>query len=118
MVTDEANYYSQLKRLYHHAKVNHANDEWVVGDWHTNTVEGFFSIFKRGVKGIYQHVSEKHLHRYLAEYDFRYSNRSKLGYDDAARRDKALCQIEGRRLTYRRIGGARSNARGEEAPPF
>ena len=108
VVTDEANYYSELKRLYHHAKVNHAQEEWVVGDWHTNTVEGFFSIFKRGVKGIYQHVSEKHLHRYLAEYDFRYSNRAKLGFDDAARRDKALCQIEGKRLTYRRIGGARS----------
>jgi ISXO2-like transposase domain len=67
----------------------------------TNTVEGFFSIFKRGMKGIYQHCSEKHLHRYLAEYDFRYTNRVGLGVNDVARADLALKGIVGKRLTYR-----------------
>jgi hypothetical protein len=59
---------------------------------------------------VYQHCSERHLHRYLAEFDFRYSNRAKLGYDDASRTNKALAQIEGKRLTYRRIGRSRSEA--------
>jgi len=58
----------------------------------TNTVEGYYSIFKRGMKGIYQHCSEKHLHRYLAEFDFRYSNRVALGVDD---QDRAVKAIEG-----------------------
>ncbi len=66
----------------------------------TNTVEGFFSILKRGVYGVYQHVSEAHLHRYLAEFDFRYSNREKLGVDDNARAARALKGAKGRRLTY------------------
>lgn len=68
-----------------HEAVNHSADEYVRGDAHTNTVEGFYSIFKRGMKGIYQHCAEHHLHRYLAEYDFRYSHRIKLGFDDKAR---------------------------------
>jgi ISXO2-like transposase domain len=68
---------------------------------HTNTVENFFSIFKRGMKSVYQHCSEKHLHRYLAEFDFRYSNRSKLGVEDELRAERALRGIKGRRLTYR-----------------
>jgi hypothetical protein len=67
----------------------------------TNTVEGFYSIFKRGMKGIYQHCKEKHLHRYLSEFDFRYSNRVALGVDDQDRADKALKGIAGKRLTYR-----------------
>ncbi len=66
----------------------------------TNTVEGYFSIFKRGMRGIYQHCSEKHLHRYLAEYDFRYSNRAALGQDDTARTVTALLGVVGKRLTY------------------
>ena len=66
----------------------------------TNTVEGFFSILKRGVYGVYQHVSEAHLHRYLTEFDFRYSNREKLGVDDLARASLALKGAKGRRLTY------------------
>ena len=73
-----------------------------MGEITTNTVEGYFSIFKRGMKGIYQHCSEKHLHRYLSEFDFRYSNRIALGVDDAMRADKALQGITGKRLTYRR----------------
>jgi hypothetical protein len=68
----------------------------------TNAVEGFYSIFKRGMKGVYQHCKEKHLHRYLAEFAFRYTNRIRLGYDDVARTDKALRGIVGKRLTYRR----------------
>ena len=71
------------------------------GDVHSNTVEGYYSIFKRGMKGIYQHCAEKHLHRYVAEFDFRYSNRVKLGVDDKARRLTALRGIVGKRLTYR-----------------
>jgi ISXO2-like transposase domain len=67
----------------------------------TNTVEGFYSIFKRGMKGIYQHCSEKHLHRYLAEFDFRYNNRIALGVNDSARTETALRGIVGKRLMYR-----------------
>ena len=70
----------------------------------TNTVEGYFSIFKRGMKGIYQHCSEKHLHRYLSEFDFRYSNRIALGVNDVARADRALKGAVGKRLTYRTTG--------------
>jgi ISXO2-like transposase domain len=68
----------------------------------TNTVEGYFSIFKRGMKGVYQHCSEKHLHRYLAEFDFRYSNRAALGVNDLMRAELAAAGIKGKRLTYRR----------------
>jgi hypothetical protein len=72
---------------------------------HTNTVEGYFSIFKRGMRGIYQHCAEKHLHRYLAEFDFRYTNRVALGYNDADRADTLLKGIVGKRLTYETTGG-------------
>ncbi len=99
--TDEARYYSELKHDFTHETVSHKNDEYVRGNVTTNTIEGYFSIFKRGMKGVYQHCSEKHLHRYLAEFDFRYSNRVKLGVDDAERADRALKGISGRRLTYR-----------------
>jgi hypothetical protein len=68
---------------------------------HTNTVEGFYSIFKRGMKGVYQHCAEKHLHRYLAEFDFRYSNRIRLGVDDVQRTERAINGIVGKRLMYR-----------------
>ena len=86
--------------------VNHSAGEYVRGDDYTNTIEGFFSIVKRGVYGIYQHVSEAHLQRYLVEFDFRYSYRIKTGFDDMARMDKALAGIVGRRLTYRSVGGS------------
>ena len=85
-----------------HEYVNHSKGEYVRGDVYTNVVEGSFSIFKRGMKGIYQHCGEQHLHRYLAEFDFRYSNRAKLGITDAVRADEALKGIGGKRLTYRR----------------
>jgi hypothetical protein len=67
---------------------------------HTNTLEGYYSIFKRGMKGVYQHCSEKHLHRYVAEFDFRYSNRSKLGIEDVERSEKAISGAAGKRLMY------------------
>jgi hypothetical protein len=67
---------------------------------HTNTVEGYYSIFKRGMKGVYQHCKEKHLHRYLAEFDFRYSQRIRLGVDDVERTRRAIKGVVGKRLTY------------------
>ena len=102
MMTDEAQYYDEVGReMAQHEMVNHTRDEYVRGDVHTNTAEGYFSIFKRGMKGVYQHCSEKHLHRYLAEFDFRYSNRVRLGVDDVERTARAVKGIVGKRLTYR-----------------
>jgi transposase-like protein len=89
-----------------HETIYHRDGEYARGDVTTNTVEGFFSIFKRGMKGIYQHCDERHLHRYLSEYDFRYNNRTALGVNDEARAVVALKGIVGKRLTYRTIGGA------------
>ena len=76
-------------------------EEYVRGDAHTNTAEGYFGLFKRGMKGIYQHCSEKHLHRYLAEFDFRYNNRVALGVGDQGRTATALRGIVGKRLKYK-----------------
>jgi hypothetical protein len=73
----------------------------VRGGVHTNTVEGYYSVFKRGMKGVYQHCGEKHLHRYVAEFDFRYNNRAKLGVDDQERTENALRGSVGKRLTYK-----------------
>ncbi len=102
VVTDEAHYHRDLHRIFsEHESVNHSAEEYVRGTIHTNTVEGYFSIFKRGMKGVYQHCSEKHLHRYLAEFDFRYSNRVKLGVNDEQRAAKAVQGAVGKRLTYR-----------------
>jgi transposase-like protein len=102
LMTDEARHYQAVGKEYaSHEAVEHSKEEWVRGNAHTNTVEGFYSIFKRGMKGIYQHCAEKHLHRYLCEFDFRYSNRIRLGVDDTMRRDIALRGISGKRLMYR-----------------
>jgi transposase-like protein len=102
VISDEWRGYSVLgKEFSMHQTVNHSADEYVRGIVHTNTVEGYFSIFKRGMKGVYQHCKEKHLHRYLSEFDFRYSNRVALGIDDVARTELALKGIVGKRLTYR-----------------
>jgi len=105
--TDEATQYKFSKVYFAgHESVTHGQGEyvrWSDRSVHTNTIEGFFSIFKRGMKGTYQHCGKQHLHRYLAEFDFRYSNRSRLGVEDAERADKALKGISGKRLTYRRI---------------
>lgn len=103
LMTDESTIYRKIGRVFaEHGTVLHYNKEYVRGDITTNTVEGAFSIFKRGMRGVYQHCAEKHLHRYLAEFEFRYSFREANGTDDAARTDKALLGAIGRRLTYRR----------------
>ena len=105
MTDDAAAYYKKLDGFASHETVNHSADEYVRGDVHTNTVEGYFSIFKRGMKGVYQHCSEKHLHRYLAEFDFRYNARSSLGVEDVERSTKAVKGAKGKRLTYRQPDG-------------
>ncbi len=110
-MTDDARHYKRLgKEFAGHGVVHHTSGEYVKRrdkSVHTQTIEGFFSIFKRGMKGVYQHCGTQHLHRYLAEFDFRYSNRIALGITDAERADKALKGITGRRLTYRRINETR-----------
>jgi transposase-like protein len=108
-ISDESRLHTDESKLYHsighefaaHETVKHSDDEYVRGDVTTNTVEGYFSIFKRGMKGIYQHCSEKHLHRYLAEYDHRYNHRVALGFNDNDRTIAAIKGAEGKRLTYR-----------------
>ena len=101
VMTDDGKHYSKLKTMFaSHDSVNHSKKEYVRGLTHTNTVEGFYSIFKRGMKGIYQHCSERHLHRYLAEFDFRYSNRIAVGVDDEGRTELFIRGIVGKRLTY------------------
>ncbi|MDE2364264.1 MAG: IS1595 family transposase [Hyphomicrobiales bacterium] len=102
IMTDTASHYRRsLGHFASHDMVNHAAGEYGRGHVHTNTVEGYYSIFKRGMKGVYQHCSEKHLHRYLAEFDFRYTNRSARGVEDQARASKAMKGLVGKRLTYR-----------------
>jgi hypothetical protein len=114
IMTDEAKHYYDIgDEFAGHGTVTHSDDEYVRHEFwidkanklhiepiHTNTVEGYYSIFKRGMKGIYQHCSEKHLHRYLDEFDFRYSNRVRLGVDDVERTACAVKGIVGKRLTY------------------
>lgn len=107
LMTDEAKHYQTVgKRFAAHKVVNHKAEEYVRGDAYTNTLEGFFSIFKRGMRGVYQHCAEKHLHRYLAEYDFRYNNRTAMGIEDEERADRALKGIVGKRLKYKSTDGA------------
>jgi transposase-like protein len=101
--TDEGATSKGLGRLFDkHESVNHSIGEYVRGDVHTNTIEGYFSILKRGINGVYHHVSQQHLKRYLAEFDFRYNERMKLGVSDTERTAKAIKGIVGKRLTYRR----------------
>jgi transposase-like protein len=106
LMTDEAGHFKRVgKTVAGHLTVNHRNEEY--GRWEngvsisTNIIEGSFSIFKRGMRGIYQHCGEQHLHRYLAEFDFRYTHRIATGFDDSARATKALQGVVGKRLTYR-----------------
>ncbi|MGO9007770.1 MAG: IS1595 family transposase [Beijerinckiaceae bacterium] len=106
IMTDQAAWYPEIAAMFaSHDTVNHAKDEYARYEGRkvitTNTVEGYYSIFKRGMKGVYQHCAEKHLHRYLSEFDFRYSNRIALGVDDTTRAAKAVKGVEGKRLTYR-----------------
>lgn len=101
--TDEANWYRKPGRelVASHESVNHAKEEYVRGETYTNNAEGYFSVFKKGMKGIYQHCSEKHLHRYLAEFDFRYNHRVANGTCDSERTVSALRGAKGKRLLYR-----------------
>lgn len=99
--TDEGTSPSTGLLFAKHETVKHGADEYARGDVTTNTVEGFFSVFKRGMRGTYQHCGEQHLQRYLDEFDFRYSNRSALGVGDAERALRAIKGAAGKRLTYR-----------------
>jgi transposase-like protein len=107
-IAKESTFHSDESRLYygysaHYAKhetVKHSRGVYVRGEIHTNTVENYFSVFKRGMKGTYQHCAEKHVHRYLAEFDFRYNHRIALGINDAIRLDNLVTGIVGKRLTY------------------
>jgi transposase-like protein len=113
VMTDSASWYKHMNRdgvFAGHDRIDHMHGEYgrhEPGKPHitTNTVEGYFSLFKRGMRGVYQHCKEKHLHRYLAEFDFRYNNRSALGVEDAERAIKAVAGAKGKRLTYRRADG-------------
>jgi transposase-like protein len=105
LMTDTAGGYLHIGKLFaRHEMVDHGADEYVRGDAHSNTVEGVFSILKRGIVGVFHHVSEQHLHRYLAEFDFRYSNRIALGVTDGERAELALKGAKGKRLRYEEPG--------------
>jgi transposase-like protein len=107
LYTDESRLYTKVGQNFAaHETVVHSAKEYARGPVHTNTIEGYFSIFKRGMRGVYQHCQEKHLHRYLAEFDFRYNHREGLGYSDADRMSESIPGIVGKRLTYRRTHSA------------
>jgi hypothetical protein len=116
LLTDEAPRYTSIGwHFAAHGTVNHGREEYVSRQdptIHTNTIEGYFSIFKRGMKGVYQHCAKKHLHRCMAEFDFRYSNRVALGVDDQKRAERTLAGVVGKRLTYRPTGSGRSSVQG------
>lgn len=105
--TDGAQYYKGSP-VAKHESVDHSKEEYARGDVHTNTVEGIFSIFKRGMIGTYQHCGEQHLARYLAEFDFRQNNRIALGVDDKERAARAIKGAAGKRLTYRQADSAKA----------
>lgn len=106
--TDQSPVYTGLGAGFaSHETVNHSIKEYVRGDAHTNTAEGYFSILKRGIYGTYHHVSAEHLKRYLGEFDFRYNERIALGVGDTERTAKAIRGAEGKRLTYRQAGVGR-----------
>jgi hypothetical protein len=101
LVTDGSKtYFSVMPKKSQHESVDHSKYEFVRGDVHTNTLEGFFSIFKRGLVGVYQHMSSRHLSRYLTEFDFRMNTREKMGINDTERAEIALQGFKGKRLTY------------------
>src|SRR5262249_1684883 len=105
LMTDEWAAYEEVGREFaSHETVNHGREEYVRGRVTTNTAEGYFSVFKRGMKGVYQHCKEKHLHRYLSEFDCRYTNRIARGCDDVERPEREIKGIVGNRLTYRTTG--------------
>jgi transposase-like protein len=100
LVTDDAGQYRHMHRDFRHEVVNHGIGEYVRGEAHTNTIESYFAVMKRGITGTYHHVSQQHLKRYLAEFDFRHNEREALGVDDEARTDRLLRGIVGKRLLY------------------
>jgi transposase-like protein len=100
LMTDDAGQYRHMHKDFAHEVVNHGIGEYVRGEAHTNTVEGYFSVLKRGITGTFHHVSQQHLKRYLAEFDFRYNERESLGVSDAQRATRALAGIVGKRLKY------------------
>lgn len=101
LMTDESRLYPTVGATFSaHWTVRHSAGEYVRGGVHTNTIESYFSIFKRGMRGTYQHCAEKHLHRYLAEFDFRHNRRVALGVNDLDRTDAILGGVVGKRLTY------------------
>lgn len=109
VMTDEGGAMKRVgSEFTRHESVNHSIGEYVRGNAHTNTIEGYFSIMKRGINGVYHHVSQQHLKRYLAEFDFRYNERSALGVGDAERMAKSVAGIVGKRLTYRRTNEAKN----------
>jgi transposase-like protein len=102
LMTDELRMYRSIgKNFASHEAVKHTEKEYVRGNAHTNTIEGVFSIFKRGMKGVYQHCEYQHLRRYLSEFDFRYNNRKALGVEDAERADNIVSGAVGKRLMYK-----------------
>jgi hypothetical protein len=112
--TDDARIYRKIAKAYaEHMVVNHSANEYVNGESTTNTVEGFFSVFKRGMNGIYQHCNSAHLHRYLSEFDFRYNNRVALKVDDQQRADRLLDGVVGKRLTYETTAAGSEGISGE-----
>jgi transposase-like protein len=105
--TDESHVYDKLAHdFYEHDSVSHKSSEYARGPVSTNTVEGYFSILKRGLIGTYHHVSEAHLQRYVTEFNFRYNHRTKLGFTDAMRANVVLKEIAGKRLTYKTTSAA------------
>ncbi len=101
LMTDGEGQYRLVAPMFKsHEVVNHGIGEYVRGDAHTNTIEGYFSLLKRGITGVYHHVSAQHLKRYVGEFDFRYNNRVALGVDDFSRTITALVGIKGKRLIY------------------
>src|SRR5207302_7890883 len=124
VMTDSAQLYKyRLGDFASHDRVDHSQSEYTREEEgrpliHTQTVESYFSVFKRGMRGTYQHCKEKRLHRYLAEFDFRHNNRSKLGVDDKERARKATIGAKGKRLTYKATDSSRHEAEIDDAPPF
>jgi transposase-like protein len=104
VMTDESKIYTKVSAHFAgHGTTNHSAGQYVdyeIPAIHTNTIEGYFSIFKRGMKGVYQHCQERHLHRYLAEFEFRYNNRAALGCNDSDRAQALIRGVVGKRLVY------------------
>jgi len=111
LMTDDAGQYRIIGPAFaRYETVNHGIEEYVRGDVYTNTIEGYFSIMKRGITGVYHHVSPQHLKRYLAEFDFRYNERAALNVSDAERAKKAVKGVIGKRVTYQQTNGRQSEA--------